>query len=67
MTALTSGKFAALLRVMRFDKPIGTYLLLAPALWGLIIASSGVPTLFLLSLLSSAPLLCVQQAARPTT
>ena len=47
MTALTSGKFAALLRVMRFDKPIGTYLLLAPALWGLIIASSGLPTPFL--------------------
>lgn len=48
MTALTSGKFAALLRVMRFDKPIGTYLLLAPALWGLIIASSGLPSPFLL-------------------
>ena len=48
MSALTSRKFAALLRVMRFDKPIGTYLLLAPALWGLIIASSGVPTPFLL-------------------
>ena len=48
MASLTSGKFAALLRVMRFDKPIGTYLLLAPALWGLIIASEGVPGLFLL-------------------
>lgn len=48
MTALTSRKFAALLRVMRFDKPIGTYLLLAPALWGLIIASSGLPAPFLL-------------------
>lgn len=48
MTALTSRKFAALLRVMRFDKPIGTYLLLAPALWGLIIASSGLPSPFLL-------------------
>ena len=47
MTAPTSGKLAALLRVMRFDKPIGTYLLLAPALWGLIIASSGLPTPFL--------------------
>ena len=47
MTAPSSGKFAALLRVMRFDKPIGTYLLLAPALWGLIIASSGLPTPFL--------------------
>ena len=48
MASLTSGKIAALLRVMRFDKPIGTYLLLAPALWGLIIASEGVPGLFLL-------------------
>ena len=48
MTPPKSGKFAALLRVMRFDKPIGTYLLLAPAVWGLIIASSGTPSLFLL-------------------
>ena len=32
-------KVSALLRVMRFDKPIGTFLLLAPALWGLIIAA----------------------------
>ena len=48
MASLTSGKFAALLRVMRFDKPIGTYLLLAPALLALIIASEGVPGLFLL-------------------
>ncbi len=49
MTAPTPGKFVALLRVMRFDKPIGTYLLLAPALWGLIIASSGLPSIFLLT------------------
>ena len=48
MNVLRSGKLAALTRVMRFDKPIGTYLLLAPALWGLIIASSGLPSLFLL-------------------
>lgn len=48
MTPHKSGKVAALLRVMRFDKPIGTYLLLAPAVWGLIIASSGTPSLFLL-------------------
>ena len=34
---------------MRVDKPIGTYLLLAPALWGLIIASNGLPSLFLLT------------------
>jgi 4-hydroxybenzoate polyprenyltransferase len=32
---------------MRFDKPIGTFLLLAPALWGLIIAAEGLPSLFL--------------------
>jgi 4-hydroxybenzoate polyprenyltransferase len=40
-------KVSALLRVMRFDKPIGTFLLLAPALWGLIIAAEGLPSLFL--------------------
>ena len=40
-------KVSALLRVMRFDKPIGTLLLLAPALWGLIIAAEGLPSLFL--------------------
>ena len=40
-------KVSALLRVMRFDKPIGTLLLLAPALWGLIIAAEGPPSLFL--------------------
>jgi 4-hydroxybenzoate polyprenyltransferase len=34
--------------VIRFDKPIGTYLLLAPALWGLIIASEGLPKPILL-------------------
>ena len=34
---------------MRVDKPIGTYLLVAPALWGLIIASNGLPSLFLLT------------------
>ena len=34
--------------MIRFDKPIGTYLLLAPALWGLIIASEGPPTPFLM-------------------
>ena len=46
--ALTRQKLSALLRVIRFDKPIGTYLLLAPALWGLIIASEGLPTPFLM-------------------
>lgn len=49
MTALRQNKITALMRVMRFDKPIGTYLLLAPALWGLIIASKGMPSAFLLA------------------
>lgn len=46
--ASTRQKVSALLQVIRFDKPIGTYLLLAPALWGLIIASEGLPAPFLL-------------------
>lgn len=46
---ISTQKVGALLQVMRVDKPIGTYLLLAPALWGLIIASNGLPSLFLLT------------------
>lgn len=33
---------------MRFDKPIGAFLLLAPTLWGLVLANKGSPTLNLL-------------------
>ncbi|MGB0222588.1 MAG: 4-hydroxybenzoate octaprenyltransferase [Luminiphilus sp.] len=47
-SASQTPKFTALLQVMRFDKPIGTYLLLAPALWGLVIASGGIPSAQLL-------------------
>lgn len=43
-----SSKLSALLQVMRFDKPIGSYLLLAPALWALVIASAGLPSVELL-------------------
>lgn len=35
------SKWLALFEIMRFDKPIGTYLLLAPTLWGLVLAGSG--------------------------
>jgi 4-hydroxybenzoate polyprenyltransferase len=35
------SKSRALLEIMRFDKPIGTYLLLAPTLWGLVLAGAG--------------------------
>jgi 4-hydroxybenzoate polyprenyltransferase len=38
-----ADKWRALIEIMRFDKPIGTYLLLAPTLWGLVVASGGVP------------------------
>jgi len=41
---LTRQKVSAFLRVIRFDKPIGTYLLLAPALW-----ASGLPIVHLCS------------------
>lgn len=39
---------AALLQLIRFDKPIGTLLLLWPTLWALWIAAGGVPDLKLL-------------------
>ncbi|MFK8047302.1 MAG: 4-hydroxybenzoate octaprenyltransferase [Halioglobus sp.] len=39
----TKSKAAALLELIRFDKPIGTLLLLWPTLWALWIASEGVP------------------------
>jgi 4-hydroxybenzoate polyprenyltransferase len=40
---LNSFKISALLQLIRFDKPIGTLLLLWPALWALWIAAQGVP------------------------
>ena len=49
INVISTQKVGALLQVMRVDKPIGTYLLLAPALWGLIIASNGLPSCFLLT------------------
>ena len=39
----TESKFQALLQLIRFDKPIGTLLLLWPTLWALWIAAGGVP------------------------
>ena len=39
----TDSKFQALLQLIRFDKPIGTLLLLWPTLWALWIAAAGVP------------------------
>ena len=38
-----SSKWRAALEIMRFDKPIGTFLLAAPTLWGLALANEGFP------------------------
>ncbi len=45
------------LQLIRFDRPIGTLLLLWPTLWGLWIASSGVPNLTLLIVFTLGTLL----------
>ncbi|WOJ97482.1 4-hydroxybenzoate octaprenyltransferase [Congregibacter brevis] len=42
------SKFSALLQLIRWDRPIGTLLLLWPTLWALWIAAEGVPDLKLL-------------------
>lgn len=42
------SKFSALLRLIRWDRPIGSLLLLWPTLWGLWIAAEGVPSVDLL-------------------
>ncbi|WP_372830680.1 4-hydroxybenzoate octaprenyltransferase [Pontibacterium sp.] len=41
-------KLSAYVQLMRMDKPIGTYLVLWPALWALWIAAEGIPDLKLL-------------------
>jgi 4-hydroxybenzoate polyprenyltransferase len=44
----STSKIRAMLQLIRFDKPIGTLLLLWPTLWALWIAAEGVPDLDLL-------------------
>lgn len=43
-------KIESYLKLIRFDKPIGTVLLLMPTLWGLWVASAGVPDLRILGI-----------------
>ena len=38
------------MEIMRFDKPIGTFLLMAPTLWGVVLANEGRPSLALPSI-----------------
>jgi 4-hydroxybenzoate polyprenyltransferase len=45
---LERAKIGALLQLIRFDKPIGTLLLLWPTLWALWIAADGIPDIDLL-------------------
>ena len=45
-----ASKTAALLQLIRFDRPIGTLLLLWPTLWALWIAAEGVPDAGLLAI-----------------
>ena len=46
-------KWRAALEIMRFDKPIGTFLLAAPTLWGIALANEGFPSLRLLAIFSA--------------
>jgi 4-hydroxybenzoate polyprenyltransferase len=43
MNAVTESRFSLYLKLIRFDRPIGTLLLLWPTLWGLWIAANGRP------------------------
>lgn len=49
---MTATSASALLQLIRFDKPIGTMLLLWPTLWALWIAAGGTPDLKLLVIFS---------------
>ena len=44
------SKWRAALEIMRFDKPIGTFLLAAPTLWGIALSNEGFPSLRLLTI-----------------
>lgn len=55
--APAARKVSALLRLIRWDRPVGTLLLLWPALWGLWIAARGVPDADLLLIFALGALL----------
>lgn len=42
-----------MIEIMRFDKPIGAFLLLAPTLWGVVLANKGYPSLDLLCIFAA--------------
>ena len=47
---IKAHKLRAVIEITRFDKPIGTFLLLAPTLWGMVLANQGYPPWGLLCL-----------------
>ena len=49
-TGIKARKLRAIVEITRFDKPIGTFLLLAPTLWGMVLANQGYPPWGLLCL-----------------
>lgn len=51
-SAVSGGKAAALLQLIRWDRPIGSLLLLWPTLWALWIAAEGIPDTKLLLIFS---------------
>ena len=55
--APAARKVSALLRLIRWDRPVGTLLLLWPALWGLWIAARGIPDADLLLIFALGALL----------
>ena len=54
---INHSKLSALWRLMRADKPIGTYLLLWPTLWGVLIAAQGWPGLHILIVFTAGVIL----------
>lgn len=48
-TLFSKQKWIAYAQLMRFDKPIGTLLLLHPTLWALFIAAEGMPPVAIFS------------------
>jgi 4-hydroxybenzoate polyprenyltransferase len=57
MLALTSKNLSHYFALMRIDRPIGTYLVMWPALWSLWLAAKGVPDLSLLLIFISGAFL----------
>ena len=53
----SNSKTSALLELIRFDRPIGTLLLLWPTLWALWIAAGGIPDYKLLAIFTAGTFL----------